>query len=367
MLGFVDIPRMIEAYRPEYNAVWQTLLNKGDFIRGEWIHDLERQWEELIGNDLHAVAVGSGTASLELIFKRIAVQKYRGSVLMPAVTFWATAEAIFNAGMTPVLVDVDERGLIDFKDAERKKRWNTVAICGVNLYGQVPNPEKMKAFAKDHNLLIVEDAAQSSGSERVGEVADYVAFSYYPAKTLGGFGDAGMLMAKSQECAAYMESLADHGRAGHNRHDLWGTNARMSTLQAGILLVQLRHLDEWCQARQNVLGWYKKHIGKNPWKMLPFKDDEVPHLMIILVPAKMRDELVVCLNGMGVGARVHYPIALHQQPAWVRKYGKMERPQAEAFTSQCVTLPMHPWLTEENVIHICRVLYEAGEELRELW
>ena len=367
MLGMVDLGRMIEEYRQEYNAVWQSLLNKGDFIRGEWIHGLERQWEERIGNGIHCVAVGSGTAALEILFKRIRHLKFAGSVLMPAVTFWATAEAIFNTGMTPILVDVDERGLIDLEDAERKLRYDTISICGVSLYGQVPDPEKMKAFAEEHSLLIVEDAAQAHGSERVGEVADYVAWSWYPAKTVGAFGDAGMIGTKSEECAAYMESLADHGRAGHNQHDLWGTNARMSTLQAGILQVQLSHLDEWCQARRNVLGWYKQHIGETPWKMLPFKDDEIPHLMIILVPSKMRDELVVCLNGMGIGARVHYPIALHQQPAWLRKYGRMERPQAEVFTSQCITLPMHPWLTEENVVHICHVLYESGRELRELW
>jgi dTDP-4-amino-4,6-dideoxygalactose transaminase len=364
MIGMVDLHTMIAESRQEYNAVWQSLLNKGDFIRGDWIDQLEQQWAQKIGYDMNCVAVGSGTAALEIIMRRIRSLRFRGSVLMPSLTFWATAEAIVNAGLTPILVDVDHDGLIDMHDAYRKRRWDSVAICVVNLYGQVPKTDAIRQFADDNKLLVVEDSAQAHGSERVGKIADYVAWSWYPAKTIGSFGDAGMIGTPHKECAAWMRSMADHGRASHDQHDLWGTNARMSTLQAGILLVQLSHMEGWCEARKRAYGWYCEGLKANPYvAMVRFADDEVPHIMVVKASPDMRDDLVVRLNGRGVGARVHYRYAIHQQPAWGQRYARVELPSAENFVKRCVTLPMHPWLTREDVEYICQAIMECGEEL----
>jgi dTDP-4-amino-4,6-dideoxygalactose transaminase len=360
----VDLKRQIEDYRQEYNAVWQSLLNKGDFIRGDWIEQLEQQWEEKISYSINCVAVSSGTSALELAFRRVRAKCYRGSVLMPALTFWATAEAIVNAGLTPILVDVDHNGLIDLNDLYRKKRWDTVALCFVDLYGKVPDTNLITQFADDNKLLVVEDAAQAHGSKKVGKVADYVTHSYYPAKTIGSFGDAGIIGTPHKECAAWMKSMADHGRSSHDQHDLWGTNARMSTLQAGILLVQLSHMEEWCEARKRAYGWYCEGLKANPYvAMVEFAEDEVPHIMVVKASPDMRDDLVVRLNGHGVGARVHYRYAIHQQPAWGQRYARVELPGAENFVRRCITLPMHPWLTREDVDYVCQAIMGCGEEL----
>jgi|GEM_PF-2545870 len=364
MLGMVDLHAMIGALRPDYNKVWGELLDRCDFVRGRWVTELEEKWQEYIGHDgFKSVAVANGTVALELVFRVVREARGEGSVLVPATTFWATAESVVSAGLTPVLVDVDNRGLIDVDDARKRIRGDTVAVCYVNLYGAVPNLPALCLFAADFGLTMVEDAAQAHGSEQVGQVADATCWSFYPGKTMPSFGDGGILMA-SEGAAEMIASWRDHGRTAHTQHATFGTNARLSTLQAGLLLVQLEHLPEWSAARKRVYQWYREKLADLEWlRVYPFKDDETPHLMIVSVPADIRDELKVCLNRRGVGARVHYPLAIHEQAAWGMRYAVPSLPMAEMWAATCLTLPMHPWLKESEVAFVVEQLSECYKEI----
>jgi dTDP-4-amino-4,6-dideoxygalactose transaminase len=365
---FLDLTSQFASIREEIMDAVDRVFVSGQFVGGEWVERFEEQFARFVGSR-YAIGVGSGTAALELALK--AAQIGAGDeVILPANSFFATAEAVSNVGARPVFADVNPRTFhLDVASSERLITARTRAIIPVHLYGWAMDMTALQKLADRHRLTIIEDAAQAHGTERdgipVGGSGRLTCFSFYPGKNLGAYGDGGIVTCNSEVHAERLRLLREHGSPAKYVHVIVGTNSRLDALQAAVLSVKLHYLREWNARRvQHAMAYGAKL--RSAYIQVP----EVPsgrehNFHLFVIRAKNRDALRQHLHARGIGTGIHYPEPLHLTPAY-RKLGYAMRgslPVAEALAPEILSLPMYPELSESQIDQVTEAVLEFFDQV----
>jgi dTDP-4-amino-4,6-dideoxygalactose transaminase len=363
-IPLVDLRPQVEAISAEVAGSWDRVLTNCDFILGGDVAAFEEELAAYCGV-AHAVGVDSGTSALELALRAVGVGP-GDEVVTPANTFIASALAITHCGATPVLVDVDPETLnLDPWSVEAALTPRTRALLPVHLYGHTADMDTIDAIASAHGLAVVEDACQAHGARykgrRAGALSRAAAFSFYPGKNLGGFGDGGAVVTDDPDVADAIRAMRNYGQRRKHHHECLGFNRRLDTLQAAVLRIKLSRLDEWNAVRRRHAAAYAEALA-GAGVVLPADRDEVEHvwhLFVIQHPA--RDELAARLDAEGISTGIHYPVPIHLQPAYAGLgLSKGAFPVAEAAADAILSLPMYPELPPSAVERIAEVVGRVG-------
>lgn len=361
---FTDLAAMARDVWPLVEDEFLATLYAAGYIGGAAVDRFEREWAAYCGVG-HAVGVANGTDALQLILEGLGIGD-GDEVVVPANTFIATAEAVVRAGATPRFADVSDDTLLLTPDtlAAAIRPW-TRAVIVVHLFGQIPDMAGLQRVADEAGILLIEDAAQAHGARWAGRPAGSfgvaAAFSFYPGKNLGSFGDAGAVVTSDPGLADAVRTLANHGRARgvrHHDHELLGMNSRLDTLQAVVLSGKLRLNEAWTRRRIELARRYREQLAATPVRLLG--DDErarhVHHLMVVRVPD--RATVRARLSAAGIGTGVHYPVPCHRQPPLLR-YADRPLRISERAAGEILSLPMFPHQSEQQVDRVCAVLLEV--------
>lgn len=346
----LDLVAQYAAIRHEIEPRLLELCATQGFVLGPEVAALETEVGAYV-RARHAVACASGTDAL--LLPLMARQVGAGDeVIVPSFTFMATAEAVALRGATPVFVDIEPDTFnLDVSHLEEAITPRTRAIIAVDLFGQCADMDAILDIGRRHDLLVIEDAAQSIGAEhngrRAGEMADFTTFSFYPSKNLGGFGDGGMVTTQDAGAAAILRQLRVHGESSRYVHDRIGTNSRLDALQAMVLRIKLQHLDSWTQRRMAHARRYVEGLaGCADFVTLPRSHPASSRHVFnqFTVRVRQRDALRQFLNGRGIGTGIYYPIPLHQQRCFATG-SPVSLPETERAAAEVLSLPLYPELT----------------------
>lgn len=355
---FLDLKGQYQKIKSEVDREIQSVIDSCAFINGPATKNFEKNFAHYCGVK-YAVGVANGTDALHLALRAIGIGKGDEVITAPN-TFIATTEAITLAGAMPVFVDINaETYNIDVSKIEEKITPKTKAIIPVHLFGQPADMAPIVRLAKKYNLKVIEDACQAHGAyyhgNRVGSFGDVACFSFYPGKNLGAYGDGGAVATNDEEIARNVARLADHGSLIKYQHDVEGVNSRLDSIQAAILDVKLKYLDQWNEQRRNNAYLYNKFLQAVDSVITPAElENTKPVYHLYVIQADNRDDLLMKLKDDGIGTGIHYPKALHQQPAY--EYMGLKEgsfPMAEQCVSRYLSLPMFPELTEPMIKTVC--------------
>jgi dTDP-4-amino-4,6-dideoxygalactose transaminase len=363
-IPLVDLKAQYHRIAAELHEATTCVMQRCDFILGQDVQRFENEFATYCERKL-AVTCGSGTDALHLVCRALGIGE-GDEVIMPAMTFVATALAIHLAGARPVLVDVDPHtALIDPAKVETAITPRTKAIMPVHLYGQCCDMDWLLDIAKHKNLYIIEDAAQAHGAfwkgRKAGSFGAVGCFSFYPGKNLGAYGDGGAIVTDDPALADRVQMLRNWGERKKYHHEEMGLNSRLDTMQAAILRVKLQYLDEWNEARRRLAACYTKALNEVPGIGLTQTDSgSCYHLYVIKV--KERDRALAKLQAAGIGAGIHYPFAVHELGAcrWLG-YKPGDFPVAESWARQCLSLPIYAELPAEAIARAVEVLRLLAE------
>jgi dTDP-4-amino-4,6-dideoxygalactose transaminase len=361
---FVDLQAQYQVIRDEVDAAMAAVVASGRFVGGPVVEAFESEFAAYCGVK-HAVGVGNGTDALHLALRACGVGP-GDEVITAALTFTATAEAIVAAGARPVFVDVDETYTLDVDQVAGQITAHTRAVVPVHLYGQPADMAPLMALAEQHGLTVIEDGAQAHGARYqgrcVGALGHMACFSFYPAKPLGAYGDGGAVLTNDDGWAQQVRVLADHGRTGYYEHQFVGINSRLDALQAAVLRIKLRHMDEWNAARRHVAATYDRLLASTGLalpRVAPGRE-HVYHLYVVRHPD--REALRQRLHEAGIATGLHYPVPLHLQPAYGdRGYQPGSLPNSEAWAADVLSLPMYAELTAEQIAEVTASVAAALE------
>lgn len=363
-IPLVDLRVQMEALRPELDAAWADALARSDFILGAALDTFEREFAAYCECPC-AIGVASGLDALKLILRALEIGP-GDEVIVPANTFIATALAVSAVGATPVLADCEDRTYgMDPDAAIAAITPRTRAFLPVHLYGHPARMQPLLDAAGRHGLEVVEDAAQAHGARltgrRCGSLGRAAAFSFYPAKNLGALGDGGAVTTRDPDLAARIASLRNYGSTVKYHHAERGENSRLDTLQAAILSVKLRRLDEGNRQRRSLAARYTEGLRDLPGLVLPFTEaNSEPVYHQYVIRSARRDEVLRALLAAGIGCGIHYPIPIHLQPAYADAGWKRGQfPVAERCADEALSLPMYPELTEKQVDQVIRAVRQA--------
>jgi dTDP-4-amino-4,6-dideoxygalactose transaminase len=361
-IPLVDLRAQYDPLAAEIREAWDQILDGMRLFLGPNVQALEREFGDYCGTS-HAIGVSDGTAALHLALRACEVGP-GDEVITVSHTFIATVEAICLAGARPVFVDIDPQTYtIDVSQIEGRITERTRAILPVHLYGQCADMEPLLDVAAKHGLRVIEDACQahgaSYGDKRAGALGDIAAFSFYYSKNLGAYGEGGIVTTGDDELARRVRMLRDHGSHERYHHDLVGLNGRLDELQAAVLRIKLRQLDEWNSLRRSHAARYSTVLSGLPVHT-PCEagyGQHVYHLYAIRTPE--RDALRAHLNECGIGSGIHYPIPCHLQRACADLgYAEGSLPVTEEVVGEILSLPMYPELTNSQ---IDRVVHAIGD------
>jgi dTDP-4-amino-4,6-dideoxygalactose transaminase len=360
----VDLAAQHAAVADEVAEGWREVLAKTAFIGGPQVAAFERDYAAFVGV-AHCVGTANGTDAIEIALRALGIGRGDECVL-PANTFIATAEAVSRAGATPVLVDCADDGtyLIDTDAAAAAVTSRTAAVIPVHLYGQAAPVERLSPLAKRIGAWVVEDAAQAHGARRnktsAGALGDVAATSFYPGKNLGAYGDAGATLTGSDDVAAQMRMIRDHGSPAKYQHEVPGCNSRLDTLQAVVLSAKLRRLAAWNAARRSAASRYQELLSDCDAVILPrtlHGNEHVWHLYTVRVP--QRDRVLEAMHSAGIGAGIHYPVPVHLTRAFAELGCAGQFPVAERAARELLSLPLFPEITPDQQERVASVLMSA--------
>ncbi|MEH2007024.1 DegT/DnrJ/EryC1/StrS family aminotransferase [Nostoc sp.] len=368
---FVDLKLQHEPIKTQLQDAIQSVLERGDFILGQALSDFEAAFAAVSGAE-YGVGVASGTDAIALGLQACNIG-VGDEVILPANTFIATLIGVLRAGAKPILVDCDRQtALIDLREAAKAITPHTKAIIPVHLYGQMVSPLQLLNFADTYKLVIFEDAAQAHLTQRdgyhAGSIGIAAAFSFYPSKNLGAFGDGGMLLTRDSDVAQKMRRLRNYGASQKYFHTEPGTNSRLDTLQAAILHQKLPYLPQWNRDRLTIAQQYNKELAPLATAgIIPMENQSgaghVYHLYVIKVDESCpieRQQLEEKLTAVGIQTGIHYPIPCHLQPAFTNLgYQLGDFPQAEKLSKQILSLPMYPGLSSSQVKEVVAAIAHA--------
>lgn len=368
-IPFVDLKNQYLAIKDEIDGAIRNVIDNTAFIGGIYVKEFEEAFARFCQTKF-ALGVGSGTDALYLALKACDIG-YGDEVITVPNTFIATTEAITLTGASVKFVDINEETFnMDVSQLESAITPKTKAIIPVHLYGQSADMDPILEVAKKYNLKVIEDAAQAHGAEykskRIGSIGDMACFSFYPGKNLGAYGDAGAVVTDDEALVEKVLILRDHGRSLKKKHfhELEGFNFRLDGLQAAILSVKLKHIDKWTESRRNNAMIYNSKLnGYAAGIITPKEVDKTRHVYhLYVIRTEGRDLLQEKLTNAGVGTGIHYAIPLHLQPAYqYLKLAKGSYPVAERLSSEILSLPMYPELTEEQIDYITKTIIEVSE------
>lgn len=362
-MQFVDLKAQYRAYQVEIDAAIKEVITSAQFINGPQVEELEEALADFVGVK-HAIACASGTDALQLALMVSGVGP-GDEVITTPFTFIATAETIVLAGARPVFVDIKERTYnLDPALLEAAITESTKAIIAVDLYGHPAAYQELEKLAEKHGLKLIEDAAQSLGAARLGRscgsFGDLAATSFFPAKPLGCYGDGGMLFTDDVEITEKLCCLRNHGQRKRYYHEMIGCNSRLDTLQAAILLAKLPHFQGEISRRIQVAAVYSEALSDS------FVTPQVENGCISVfaqysLRSQRREQVVAALQAAGIPVAIHYPVPLHLQPAFADLgYRAGDFPVAEKIASEIFSLPMHPFLVEEEQKLVVATLLKVG-------
>jgi dTDP-4-amino-4,6-dideoxygalactose transaminase len=361
---FVDLKMQYDSIKPEIDAAIAGVIEKTAFVGGAVVKDFEDAFARYCGVD-YCVGLANGTDALFLALRALEIGP-GDEVITVANSFIATSEAITMAGARVVFADINPRTYtIDVERLREKITARTKAIIPVHLYGQPADMEPIVALAREHGLRVIGDGAQAHGASYRGtpiaKLADITCFSFYPGKNLGAYGDGGAIVTNNETWALRARMLANHGRTKKYDHDLEGVNSRLDGIQAAILGVKLRYLDEWTEKRRTNAYRYNKAL-QGSGVVTPVEMDNVRavyHLYVVRVPGSRREQLQADLATHGISTGIHYPIALPYLNAY--KYlghTQADFPESLKASGEILSLPMFPELTEEQVNYVADKIRE---------
>ena len=355
-IDFANLQYQYQLYKDEIDSAIHAVLDKSNYIMGEEVRELEENLQEFTAAK-HAITCSSGTDALLLAMMALDI-KPGDEVITTPFTFIATAETIAFLGAKPVFVDIDEKTYnIDASKIEEKITPKTKAIIPVSLYGQPADIDAIGTIADKHNLKVIIDGAQSFGSTYKGKtdsnLGDISTTSFFPAKPLGCFGDGGAVFTNDDELATKIKSLRVHGQSKRYHHKYIGMGGRMDTIQCAVVNVKLKHYKKDLSLRQEVASKYTQAL-KDKDLILPFVEEERTSAWAqYSVRVNNRDELQTKLKKAGIPTAVHYPMPLHLQEAFVYlDYKKGDFPISERVSGEIMSLPMNPYVTDEEIEYI---------------
>lgn len=362
---FVDLKGQYHNIQSEIDAAIKRVIEKGQFIGGEEVEAFENEFATYLDSK-HCVSMNSGTDALILGVRALNLPS-GSEVILPANTFYATALAASENNLKPVFTDIDENDFgMDLSDLKKKINGKTKAVIAVHLYGQPDKMDEVQEVIKQSgkDIYLIEDAAQTHGAKlngkRVGTTGIFAAFSFYPGKNLGAYGDGGALTTHDDTLARKYRLLREYGSEKKYYHSSLGRNSRLDTLQAAILRIKLQHLDKWNSARQKLAAYYTKELSS-------VKEIQVPHHFqnresiyhVYVIRAQKRDELQAYLSSKGITTIIHYPVPLHVQEAYAYLgYKKGDLPKTEKACEEILSLPMYPEMTTEQVDEVIKTIKE---------
>ena len=358
----VDLNVQYRSIRKEIDRAVRDVLESGRFIMGSQVTAFEEEIADYC-YVRYGIGCASGTDALMMALMAVGVSP-GDEVITTPFTFAATAEVIALLGAKPIFVDIEQDTyLIDVDKTEKAVTRKTKAIIPVHLYGQCADMDRINGLAGEHKLVVIEDACQAVGAtyknRRSCSLGEMGCLSFFPSKNLGAYGDGGMVLTSDETLAKKLRMIRDHGSDRRYHHAVLGVNSRLDALQAAILCVKLKHIDEWNEARRDRAALYSELL-RDTAVVTPMTDESNEHVFHqYSIRVEDRDGLQKHLEGVGIATAIHYPVPLHLQPAFCH-FGKGEGslPVSEAVAREIVSLPMYPELEEEAIQYIVEKIVE---------
>ena len=367
-IQMVDLKGQYQKIKTEVDAAMNEVISSTSFINGPAVKEFQSNFETYL-NIKHVIPCANGTDALQIAMMALDL-KQGDEVITANFTYVATAEVIGLLGLSPVLVDVNQDTFnIDIDAIERNITSKTKAIVPVHLFGQCADMERIMAIAKKHNLYVIEDTAQAIGADysfsdgrnfKAGTIGTIGCTSFFPSKNLGCFGDGGAIFTNNDELAKKIRMIAHHGQSVQYVHEVLGVNSRLDSIQAAILKIKLKHLDEYALSRNKVAEFYDKAFSNHSKIKIPSRSKNSTHVFhqyTLQIIGYDRTELREKLTEHGIPAMIYYPIPLHKQNAYKNERFKTnDFPITQKLCDSVLSLPMHTELDEETLNYITNTL-----------
>jgi dTDP-4-amino-4,6-dideoxygalactose transaminase len=359
MIQFLDLKEIHKPYSQEIEKSLKEVFESGRYILGEKVEKFEREYATWCGTN-YCIGVGNGLDALSLILKAYNFEK-GSEIIIPAHTFIATMLAVTEAGLIPKAVDIDIKSYnINLSEIEKSITKKTKAIVAVHLYGKICKMDKIKKIAKKYNLVVIEDSAQAHGAlyknKKTGNLSDAAAFSFFPGKNLGALGDGGAITTNSKDLYDKIIMLRSYGSKEKYLHIYPGVNSRLDEIQAAVLSIKLKYIDNENNIRRKIADYYIDNI-KNPKIILPEKSkdplSDVWHLFVIRI--KEREAFQKFLLEHKIQTIIHYPIPFHKQQAY-KEYKNLNFPVTEKICGEVLSIPINSAITMEQAKYIAEVI-----------
>lgn len=371
-IKMVDLLGQYQRIKGEVDAAMQQVLEGAEFIQGPAVRQFEAALSSYLGGP-QVISCGNGTDALQIAMMALGY-KPGDEVILPVHTYVATAEVIALLQLVPVFAEVNpDTFTIEPSGIERLITKKTVAIVPVHLYGQCADMQQILAIAAKHGLHVIEDGAQSLGADYLHLDGNHAkgctlgtigTTSFFPSKNLGAFGDGGAMITRDEKLAVRMRMIANHGQRQKYQHDIIGVNSRLDTLQAAILSVKLKYLDDYAARRRKVADYYDIQLKHLPFLKIPARagfSTHVFHQYTVQTKGVNRDQLKAYLQEKGIPSMIYYPIPLHLQAAYRRKgFEEGSFPVTENLSQTVLSLPIHTEMDEEQLFYICESISRFG-------
>ena len=375
-IQMVDLKRQYRRIQPEIDAAIKEVIESATFINGPAVSNFATQLAAYT-KAKHVIPCANGTDALQIALMAMDLQP-GDEVITPSFTFIATVEVVALLGLTPVFVDVDpDTFTINMESLAQALTPKTKVIIPVHLYGQCSNMQPIMELAQAHDIAVIEDNAQSIGGNyiakdgirKTGTIGTVSCVSFFPSKNLGAYGDGGVIMTNSDELAAKMRKICNHGSERRYYHEIIGVNSRLDSIQAAILSVKLKYLDQYCDKRRAVAAFYNQVFANHKHIQTPFEPSyshHVYHQYTLILEGVDRDAVHQALAERGVPTMIYYPVPCHQQEMFkALQERQYDLPHTEYLVSRVLSLPIHTELTEEELVFISNQLIEVIEEVKE--
>lgn len=375
-IPFYDLSYQTSTIKDSFYNKLSDIIDCNGFIKGKYVHKFENQFSQYLSVN-NVISVNSGTDALFLSGLALGLNE-NDIVFIQTNTYFATVESIARLNCQIKLCEIDlESGQIDLLYLEErlieirsKNKAQRIVVVVVHLFGNCPDMDKLINLSKNYCFDIIEDAAQAHGSsyagKKLGSFGLLSSFSFYPAKNLGAIGDGGAVVTDSRDLSTKVRSLADHGQVKKDLHDSIGINSRLDSIQALVLSLKIKYLDEWNQERRNLAKIYGESLqGCEQVKPLQIHEKCIPNYHLLVIRVSNREELIKFLEKESVQIRVHYPIPIIKQKGFL-KYQKEQANfiETEKFCSQILSLPMYPGLTENDVIKVSSLIQKFYQKFK---
>lgn len=359
MIPFVDLNAQYRSIKSEIDGAIMACIEESNFIKGKAVSDFERSFAEYVGVK-YCIGCGNGTDALEIILTSLNIGS-GDEVLVPALTWISTAEAVTNVGAEPVFVDVNNKTYnIDHTKIEEKISKKTKAIIPVHLYGCPADMNEITGIAGKYGIFVVEDCAQAHGAEysgrKIGTFGIASAFSFFPSKNLGAYGDGGAVVTNDKNLAELVIKISNHGQLKEkHKHFMVGRNSRLDSIQSSILNVKLKYLEGWNAKRRHVASLYMLRLREKPEFILPFSEEDNKHVYhLFVIRCKQREKLIKLLDEKKIMWGIHYPNALpFTDPYSYMNHNPEDFMNASNITREIISIPIYPEISDEQINFIC--------------